>query len=394
MRRRAWYGWKPSSGSTCSRASASGFSSATCSISTPPSVVSMKQRLLHAAVERDREVVLLRDVGGLLDPELPHDVAVDVEAEDVAGLRLGVGGIVGELDAARLAAAAGQNLSLDDDRPAELLGRGARLFGRRREPALRDGDAEAREELLALVLVEIHRRGTRILRRRADDADHLTGLHRLARRDRQLGDAPARCACTSFSIFIASTMQSTWPASTSSPSATSTASTVPCIGLTTASFPPACAAAARRSRRRRASSANGGSGPSAATSKRRPSTSTAAHALAHRRVRPAPPEPVAARSRARRARRHQLRLDEAVTRLALDEARMRQQRLVEADQRLDAADRELVERAQHPPARMLAIDAVHDELRDHRVVQRRDLACRRRRRSRRGRPGRTARGSA
>ena len=40
--RRALIGLEPSSGSTCRRASASGFSSATCSISTPPSVVSMK----------------------------------------------------------------------------------------------------------------------------------------------------------------------------------------------------------------------------------------------------------------------------------------------------------------------------------------------------------------
>jgi hypothetical protein len=67
---------------------------------------------------------------------------------------------------------------------------------------------------------------------------------------------------------------------------------------------------------------------------------------------------------------------------------MREQRLVEADQRLDAVDDELVERAQHPPARVLAVDAVDDELRDHRVVQRRDLAARRRRRSRRARRAR------
>ena len=39
-----------------------------------------EERLLRAAVERDREVVLLRDVGRLLDPELVDDVAVDVEA--------------------------------------------------------------------------------------------------------------------------------------------------------------------------------------------------------------------------------------------------------------------------------------------------------------------------
>jgi hypothetical protein len=54
---------------------------------------------------------------------------------------------------------------------------------------------------------------------------------------------------------------------------------------------------------------------------------------------------------------------------------MREQRLVEADQCLHAFDDELVERAQHPPARMLAVDAVHEELRNHRVVERRDLTA-------------------
>ena len=76
-----------------------------------------------------------------------------------------------------------------------------------------------------------------------------------------------------------------------------------------------------------------------------------------------------------RPRGHQLGLDEPMARLALDEARMREQRLVEADQRLHALDVELVERAQHSPARVLAVDAVHDELRDHRVVERGDLAA-------------------
>ncbi len=115
-----------------------------------------EERLLRAAVERDREVVLLRDVGGLLDPQLADDVAVDVETEDPARLRLRVGGIVCELDAARLAAAAGEHLRLDDDRTAERRRRGSRLFGRDRDAAVGDGDADAPEKLLALVLVEIH----------------------------------------------------------------------------------------------------------------------------------------------------------------------------------------------------------------------------------------------
>jgi hypothetical protein len=91
---------------------------------------------LHTAVERDREVVLLRDVGGLLDPELLDDVAADVEAENVAGTRLGLLGRVSQLDAAGLAAAAGEHLRLDDHGAAELLGCSARLLrGGRRRPS-------------------------------------------------------------------------------------------------------------------------------------------------------------------------------------------------------------------------------------------------------------------
>ena len=115
-----------------------------------------EQRLLRAAVEGDREVVLLVDLRGLLDPELAHDVAVDVEAENLLGLALGIVGVVRELHSARLAAPAGQHLRLDDDLAAELLGGGPRLGRGRREPAFGDGDSEAPEQLLALVLVEIH----------------------------------------------------------------------------------------------------------------------------------------------------------------------------------------------------------------------------------------------
>src|SRR5947209_20451641 len=68
-----------------------------------------------------------------------------------------------------------------------------------------------------------------------------------------------------------------------------------------------------------------------------------------------------------------LRLDDAVTRLRSREAGMVEQRAVEADQRRDAADLELSERTQHPPARVLAVAAVDDELRDERVVEAGDL---------------------
>ena len=87
-------------------------------------------------------------------------MAADVEPEDLLGLLPRVVGILGELDPAGLAAAAGEDLRLDDDLAADLLGGCARLVGRRRESPLRYGDPEALEELLALVLVEVHRRRT------------------------------------------------------------------------------------------------------------------------------------------------------------------------------------------------------------------------------------------
>ena len=55
-----------------------------------------------------------------------------------------------------LPAPAGEHLRLDDDRPAEHLGGLARLARRRREAALRHGDPDSPEEVLALVLVEVH----------------------------------------------------------------------------------------------------------------------------------------------------------------------------------------------------------------------------------------------
>ena len=58
-------------------------------------------------------------------------------------------------------------------------------------------------------------------------------------------------------------------------------------------------------------------------------------------------QPLRGRRPATSARSRDLALDEPVAGRALDEARVGEQRPVEADQRRDAFDRELVERAQH-----------------------------------------------
>src|SRR5947209_3676604 len=78
-----------------------------------------------------------------------------------------------------------------------------------------------------------------------------------------------------------------------------------------------------------------------------------------------------------RALRKLFGLYEAVTRLGRDEAGVRKERPMEPDERAHAADLELAERAQHPAAGALAVDVVHDELRDHRVVEAGDVRPRR-----------------
>ena len=77
----------PSTGSIQILAMASGFVAATCSISTPPSADSMPRCFLAERSRVKRRVVLLGDVRGVLDPEDVGDVALDVQPEDVAGVR-------------------------------------------------------------------------------------------------------------------------------------------------------------------------------------------------------------------------------------------------------------------------------------------------------------------
>ena len=90
---------------------------------------------LGPAVEGEAGVVLLGDVGRVLDPDAAHDVALDVHAEDVAGVGAHLVGVGGQLDAARLAPAAHLHLGLDHDRVARLLGLGDRLVDRGRHAA-------------------------------------------------------------------------------------------------------------------------------------------------------------------------------------------------------------------------------------------------------------------
>ena len=71
---------------------------------------------------------------------------------------LGLLAVLGDLDAAGLAAAADEDLRLDDAGVADLVGGGHGLLDGGGGRALRDGHAVAGEELLALVFEEVHRR--------------------------------------------------------------------------------------------------------------------------------------------------------------------------------------------------------------------------------------------
>ena len=113
-------------------------------------------RLLAGPVPDDAGVVLLRDLGLRVDEDAARHVAVDLELEDLGGVRLGLLGGVGELDPAGLHPAAGQDLRLDHGRAADLLGGLARLLGGRAEAVLGDRNPGPLDDLPRLVLVETH----------------------------------------------------------------------------------------------------------------------------------------------------------------------------------------------------------------------------------------------
>ena len=84
------------------------------------------------------------------------DVALDVDAEDVAGVLADLVGVGGELHAAGLAATADVHLGLHHHRVADRVGGGDGLVDRVDRATVGHRDAERGEELLALVFEKIH----------------------------------------------------------------------------------------------------------------------------------------------------------------------------------------------------------------------------------------------
>ena len=142
----------------------SGVCAATSSISMPPSELAIKRHALRGAVDDHADVEFLADVGALLHQQAPHEPAFGPglmghqrHAEDLRGELVDLLERLRHLDAAALAAAAGVNLRLDDpDLAAELARRRIRLGDRKAGHAARRRHAVLAQDLLALILVNVH----------------------------------------------------------------------------------------------------------------------------------------------------------------------------------------------------------------------------------------------
>ena len=139
-------------------------------MSMPPDADAMNTGLSRLAIDDDAEVKLLPDIEAFFDENLlnlaPFRAGLrrhQVHAEHLPGDLLGFFRALRQLHASALAASAGMNLRLDDDRPAEPLRNFPRFFLRIRNFSARYPHAVARKNLLRLVLMYFHQSSTKTL---------------------------------------------------------------------------------------------------------------------------------------------------------------------------------------------------------------------------------------
>ena len=147
---------RPTTGSMWRRTTAAGSDAATASMSMPPRALTMA-RCFPAPRSSVNDTY--------------HSAAISVARSTqtrftrwplmsmprmAAGGRLRRPGVVGHLDAPRLAPAPDPHLGLHHHPAAQLLGAAARLGGSGGHPSLRHGDPHPGEQLLPLELEEIH----------------------------------------------------------------------------------------------------------------------------------------------------------------------------------------------------------------------------------------------
>ena len=124
-----------------------------------------QHRAAGRPVENHAEIELPGDLEPFLDEDPAHDASFraglmgdERHAQDLLRERLGLVRLLRDFDAAALAAPAGVNLGLDDDRPASETARDScGLFGRVGDFTARDRYAILRQDLLRLILVNLHR---------------------------------------------------------------------------------------------------------------------------------------------------------------------------------------------------------------------------------------------
>ena len=167
-----------------------------------PAVVNISSAWPRAAVEGDREVVLARDLGGRLDPEPLDPLAADRRARGSPPASLGrLVGSAGELAPRR--PCRGRRVStcaLTTTGPPSSSAACRASSGVDGEPSRRDRNPVAAEQLLALVLVEVHARDcsrapTARRRREAVFSAAMTFADQLTARPDRL--RAARRACSS-----------------------------------------------------------------------------------------------------------------------------------------------------------------------------------------------------
>src|SRR5947207_14282807 len=107
-------------------------------------------------IERERSVILVRDIRGALDPQPMHGMASDVHAEDVGGVLSDLPSGPGQFDAAGLSTATDLHLGFDDNWILHPIRLGARHVNRVSHDTRRHSNPKAGEVRFALVLEEIH----------------------------------------------------------------------------------------------------------------------------------------------------------------------------------------------------------------------------------------------
>ena len=109
-----------------------------------------------AAVVGDGEVDLLLDGGGFIHQHLADRQPLDLHPQDLGGELLGLVRVLGQLDAAGLAAPADQHLRFDDNAATQFFGDCLGLGCGGRHPPLGDRYAILGKDLFGLIFVQFH----------------------------------------------------------------------------------------------------------------------------------------------------------------------------------------------------------------------------------------------